>query len=1020
MTFPNTAVLGVEVDLNVNGTWTNITSYLLESSAIQITGMGRENEQSTIQPGQCVLLLNNATGRFSPKNSGGAYYPYLVRNVQMRVSINATSQTSVNYTGYRFWGEVSAWDPGWDQTQNYIYTTVTVSGIWRRLSQADDTIGSPMRRYYTITLTGSGVPHAYWPMEDGYGATSFTSFIGSSASGTISPAGGASLASNTVFPGSDSIVTLNGAELTFTVASGGTVTDNVVQFLLSVPAAGDSASGTTDWNLVQIDTGSAIIQQVLVFLNYNGTLQFQGIGGGGVTLWNQATTTNVKGQPYLISVELVPSGSNIDYALRLYKPGASSATESQTGVQSASIGAVTSVTFNRAKQLEDTAVGHLAVLYTLPSGLDAAVAGAANGYSGETALARFERLCGEFGIAYETIGSSSAAMGPQQDLTLTALLQTIENTDLGLLYECRDQLGLGYRSQSSMQNQTAVCTIAYNLAQLAAGFTPTYDDQLVRNNVTVTNWDGFSIQALLTAGNLSIQNPPNGVGNGYQYTTQVVAAADSQISGIAQWILGVGTVDDYRYPTLTMDMTRKESAGLFATLPAMRIGDYFTVTDPPTFLEGGSTINQLCWGYSETLNGFQWEFVFNCVPEAPWATGYSPGTVSTQQQLGGIPVAQQAEYQTSIAALLEEGVITAATLNNGITNIITAIAQTYGGTTVTVAPTAPSSPVTNEIWINSGTGLIEQWNGSAWTAITFNATDVIQAGTIQANLIEAGTLVASLFAAGIIIAGIVNGTTISGATLVADGTSGEILVYSGTPATGNLIGSWSGAAGTDGDSNSYPLGISAQALNLPNQSTAPTAVAGSSTFYSSVAGRPRFIEQSGNDSVLERSTVNVAVFSVGNTTTPTIISAPLNYLAGEGEQSSEYDIEIVGNLNWGTSTLSGPVFQLYVDGSPIGGGTVTQFTVGVSGQTVNTISGYRISFHIALLTTTTAVAWAEGALWDQSANRIPGNTLSVGAVSSSVSFASASAHTLQAYCWWSSSETGQGMNTYRTKVLRRM
>jgi hypothetical protein len=49
--------------------------------------------------------------------------------------------------------------------------------------------------------------------------------------------------------------------------------------------------------------------------------------------------------------------------------------------------------------------------------------------------------------------------------------------------------------------------------------------------------------------------------------------------------------------------------------------------------------------------------------------------------------------------------------------------------------------------------------------------------------------------------------TITGGTLVVDGTSGGVFVYSGPPALGNLIGSWAGAAGTDGFGNVYPQGF---------------------------------------------------------------------------------------------------------------------------------------------------------------------------------------------------------------------
>jgi hypothetical protein len=85
-----------------------------------------------------------------------------------------------------------------------------------------------------------------------------------------------------------------------------------------------------------------------------------------------------------------------------------------------------------------------------------------------------------------------------------------------------------------------------------------------------------------------------------------------------------------------------------------------------------------------------------------------------------------------------------------------------------------------------------QWDGSAWQPFQYG-TDAISVGSVTAALIAAGT----------IVAGIVNGTTITGAQIVADGTSGDFLVYSGTPAAGNLVASISPTSGTDGFGNPY-------------------------------------------------------------------------------------------------------------------------------------------------------------------------------------------------------------------------
>ena len=178
-TFPGTGnSLGVKVELLSivsAGVWTDISQYVLWRNNVQITGVGRADWTSTLQAAQLTLSLRN-DGRFTPKLAAGAYFPNITRNTQIRVSVNATSVTSVAYSGFRFWGEVSEWPPQWDASGREVHCDITASGIWRRMSQLATTLGSAFTRYNSITLTGTSQPRAYWPMEDGTGSGQLVSF----------------------------------------------------------------------------------------------------------------------------------------------------------------------------------------------------------------------------------------------------------------------------------------------------------------------------------------------------------------------------------------------------------------------------------------------------------------------------------------------------------------------------------------------------------------------------------------------------------------------------------------------------------------------------------------------------------------------------------------------------------------------------------------------------------------------------------------------------------------------------
>lgn len=131
-----------------------------------------------------------------------------------------------------------------------------------------------------------------------------------------------------------------------------------------------------------------------------------------------------------------------------------------------------------------------------------------------------------------------------------------------------------------------------------------------------------------------------------------------------------------------------------------------------------------------------------------------------------------------------------------------------GGNHIFYQSATPTADAVNDLWFNTTAGKdlqVTQWNGSAWVPYQFG-TGAIVPGSITASLIQANTITAAQLAAGIIYAGIVNGTTITGANIIADGTSGQILCYTGTPAFGNLISSVSPVAFTDAKGNAVLAG----------------------------------------------------------------------------------------------------------------------------------------------------------------------------------------------------------------------
>lgn len=403
--------------------------------------------------------------------------------------------------------------------------------------------------------------------------------------------------------------------LTFAQSGTGSpgVAANILRFLLHLPA-----ESTTDGAVIarMFTTGS--VAWIDVVYHTGGTLTFIGFGPAGSTLFTAGPVSfNADGRFMLVSAEMVANSGNIDYALTALIAGQDAAAGSASGtLTSATLGDPWSVVMNPSGTLTDTAFGHVAVLETVSPVTDLITPVAA--HAGETAADRFERLCTELNVPVTIVGTNSDTemMGPQLPLELVALLQECEDADRGLMYESKDQFGLAYRTRADLYNQDPAITLIYTNQDLADNLQPTEDDAHTRNDVTATRPNGSSAEVILSSGALSIQDPPAGVG-AYTFSQAVNVQADGQLPDLASWMLLVGTVDEPRYPQVNLDLIRTELQDNFSDITSADIGDFLTIQNPPSWLPPGP-INQLVYGYTETLNAFTWTLAMNCVPESPY------------------------------------------------------------------------------------------------------------------------------------------------------------------------------------------------------------------------------------------------------------------------------------------------------------------------------------------------------------------------------------------------------------------
>jgi hypothetical protein len=566
------------------------------------TAEGRSDKLFRRAPGWNGVRSGVATG-----NTNAAPVVFSYSNFEVRVP--------------RFAGEISKWPPKWDISGNNGWTTITASGSRRRLGQGQ----TPLKSTYLRANQTISPPHlAYYPVEEPNGATQIASGIGG-APMLLSGPGTPQFASDSSFAGSLPIGKPNNSRWWGAPIVGAAATGQIqASFLLSVPTTGETDQAT----LLQIQTNGTCAF-IDCFYQVGGSLLLRFYDQSRVAIATSAAIVpplGILGVPFFVSVQLTQVGGNFQYVLGLLYPtgpgvGGGFATGA-VSVAGYTIGAPTRVCASPYTQVSSSAIGHIFVrnnitsIFTLDDQL--------NAYRGETASNRVARLATENGIPVQhTFNAqiSSAACGVQDRANVTDLIDEAVAADIGSLYESRGVLGLWRRGRSSLYNQPAVLALDYATpGHVAPPFAPVEDDQFTRNDVTVTRKNGSSYEVIQTTGPMAVTAPSSGAGVGrYDDGVTLNLAADGQTPDAAAWLVHLGTVDETRYPQLTVDLnalTRVDPARALAAL-AVNLDDRITVSSPKLEISP-DTLTLLARGYTERINQFKHQITFNCAPETPY------------------------------------------------------------------------------------------------------------------------------------------------------------------------------------------------------------------------------------------------------------------------------------------------------------------------------------------------------------------------------------------------------------------
>lgn len=609
--FGTTLVLVVEAafgadltDLDGSGwTWTDITADVFTdggSNGVSYT-VGKGDEASTTQPASCTFTLDDRNNRYN-KSPLASHYPYIKPGTPIRVRL-VLSGTS--YT--RFQGSATKWQPTWSADGKYAAVAVQANGTLQRLAQADDPVQSSLRH----SIPSLPNLAAYWPMEDLDGATSISSAFPNTPTAIGTPmaiTGTPDLSSSTPFPSSAALPTLKDGYLLGRTPVWDFTGATQVRFIAQFPASGSAAPDQS--SILRFWTYPDHARWDLIYLT-GGALRLTGFSpSGGLVHDSGAMGFAVDGKRLRVGVSLANSGSNVAVQISTYEFQASFASYINKTITGYSVQATYAVAVSPGRDQSNLVIGHLTVETAATDIFD--LIAQFNAYGGETAGTRFSRLCAENSIDAATSGTLTTGMGNQTIDTVLNLLRECETANFGMIQDGAGP-GLKFLSRTVQENEAAGLTIDASAGELDQDFAPVDDNQLLRNQWTITRKSGGTAVAQDTTGPLGVNN----VGP-YKDSKTVNLADDDVNQSLASWLVHEFTIEGYRFPQLVLNfhaIPTKAAAwlamGLWGRIDITNLADVVTqALDWP--------VSVLVQGYTETVTQSTWTAEVNASPYDPW------------------------------------------------------------------------------------------------------------------------------------------------------------------------------------------------------------------------------------------------------------------------------------------------------------------------------------------------------------------------------------------------------------------
>jgi hypothetical protein len=688
--------------------WTDITGDVYQDPGISLS-YGRANEASTTQPAKAGMVLDNRAALYS---LGGISpnWPNVKQNVPVRVRIDP------NGTGFQvvFQGNAVGFTPAWDTSGSVATVQLEVAGTLRRLIQGQNAIPAP-QRYLTSV---SPAPSIYYPLNDGALATTAAPALGSGTA-QVRPA----------LPTDSTSKFLGKGSLADWLPEGAALHDFAV-ILASIPA---SPKATSQWSCVVLVTFSdgqpvdTLISEIAISEDSSGAATWIFAmddfnhrvilyGPAGTSLLTQSEDILFDGQIHAVQLFLTQDGADCAFDVAvdgIFMAHGSVATRTLVHPTYALL-----FTASGAKRF----FGHLALwingsqpeAQTLAINmLGSAVHTGFIEYT-ETSISRLRKLCLQSDVPLDVIGDSGSAadtieMGPEPTKDLVSLLRESETADQGVLFDGLSA-GLIYACRAERENASASLVIDVGSEELFPPFTPMHDDARHVNRVKAKRSFGQQYTYEDSDGPLGTHS----IGL-YDDSIEVNVDDDDSLDDFASWLVHLGTVEGYRYPTVALNI--EAAPHLALQVLALRPGSRIDLVNINAALPGHSTdgLSLFVEGVSMSITPYSWVVTLQCSPFDPWriitlaaATGDTAETLCHLDTGGSRITSGVSAGATSLTVETTSGPVWTTTADDfpfdvsvgGIKATVTNITGGSSPQTFTVSPLTLSRPdqSTVEVW----------------------------------------------------------------------------------------------------------------------------------------------------------------------------------------------------------------------------------------------------------------------------------------------------------------------------------